>query len=151
MKRILKYCFNTSAWNPTKSEYMFLLSTISRDERDRVSRYVFKRDAKQTLLGQVLIRYCLKLLLNTDTNNVCIARNPKERPYLKVKETLAQAKLASIDCLIDFNVSHNGDYTIVCAGSRSCSWKKLDEFEGAFRIGTDVMKIDVRTNLVIIF
>ena len=143
MKRILKYCFNTSAWSPTKSEYMFLLSTIPRDERERVARYVFKRDAKQTLLGQVMIRYCLKTLLNTDTNNLCIARNAKERPYLKVKETLSQARLNSFDYLVDFNVSHNGDYTIICAGIRSCSAKKLDDLEGTFRIGTDVMKIDV--------
>lgn len=146
MKRILKYCFNTSAWNPTKTEYIFLLSSIPRDERERVSRYVFKRDAKQTLLGQVLIRYCLKTLLSTDTNNLCIARNAKERPYLKVKETLAQAKINNFEYLVDFNVSHSGDYTIICAGMISCSLKKLDELEGAFRIGTDVMKIDVSLN-----
>lgn len=144
MKKILKFCFNTTSWQPTKTEWMHLLSAIAKEERDRVSRYVFKRDSKQTLMGQVLIRYCLKNLLNIESNNLCIARNPKERPYLKLKETLASVKQPNLDCLVDFNVSHNGDYTIICAGMISCSLKKVDDLEGSFRIGTDVMKIDVR-------
>ena len=145
MKKILKFCFNTTTWQPTKSEWVHLLSSIAKDERDRVSRYVFKRDSKQTLMGQVLIRYCLKNLLNIESNNLCIGRNAKERPFLKLKESLALAKQTNTsDYLVDFNVSHNGDYTIICAGMVNCNLKKLDDIENSFRIGTDVMKIDIR-------
>lgn len=144
MKKILKFCFNTSTWNPTKVEWIHLFSSIAKEERDRVVRFVFKRDSKQTLMGQILIRYCLKTMLNIETNNVCLGRNSKERPYLKVKETLQLSKMNNFEYLVDFNVSHNGDYTIICAGMISCQLKKLDELEGCFRIGTDVMKIDIR-------
>lgn len=144
MKKILKFCFNTTAWNPSKTEYIFLMSAIAKEERDKVNRYVFKQNSKQSLIGQVLIRYCLKNLLNVDSNNLCIGRNSKERPYLKLKETFSNAKISNFDNLIDFNVSHNGDYTVICAGMISCNLKKIDDPEGSFRIGTDVMKIDIR-------
>lgn len=141
MRELLKLCFNTSAWIPNRSEWLLLLSSLPKDERSRIINYVFKRDSKQTLIGQVLIRYCLKIFLNTSWQNICIGRNSKNRPYLKVKETLCLSQIKSIDFTIDFNVSHSGDYTIIIAGKFSA--KKKDDIEELPRLGSDVMKIDI--------
>ena len=146
MKKILKYCFNTNLWNPTKNEWCQLLASLPKDDREKITRFMFKRDSKQSLVGQVLIRYCLMNLLNIEWNNLCIARTQNGKPFLKLKETLTLAKLTSFDNKVDFNVSHAGDYTIIAAGVVSSSSKKvekLDEFDQSFKIGTDVMKIDV--------
>lgn len=142
MKKILKFCFNTTVWTPFKSDWLLLLSSLPKEERDRVCSYMFKRDSKQTLIGQVLIRYCLKIFLNTDWKNICIGRNSKNRPYLKVKETICLSQLKSIDFSIDFNVSHSGDYTIIIAGIFPIK-KKNDDLEESPRLGSDVMKIDI--------
>ena len=106
MKKIFKYCFNTTVWIPSRSEWINLMSCLPNSERENITRYVYKNDSKQTLIGQILIRYCLKSLLNVDSNHLVIDRNSKGRPYLKLKETLNQAKLPAnnIDHHIDFNV-----------------------------------------------
>jgi 4'-phosphopantetheinyl transferase len=155
MKKILKYCFNTTIWQPQRLEWLNLISALPSDERERISRYMFKSDLKQTLIGQILIRYCLKNLINIEWNHLNIDRTSKGRPYLKLKETLNSAKLTNIDSQVDFNVSHAGDFCIIAAGIYSLpptnvsnSSKKnsnsddstTDEF---FKIGTDVMRIDV--------
>ena len=151
MKKILKFCFNTSIWTPTRLEWISLLSALPVEERDRIARYNFKSDSKQTLIGQILIRYSLKNLLNIEWNHLQLARNSKGRPYLKIKDTLSSAKLGlnSFEHLIDFNVSHSGDFTIVAAGTCSINSSKKEkekhdiESDDSFKIGTDVMKIDI--------
>ena len=141
MRKILKYCFNTTVWIPSRSEWLLLLSALPKEERDRICSYMFKRDSKQTLIGQILIRYCLKLLLNINWQNICIGRNTKNRPFLKVRETLCLSQLKSIDFSADFNVSHSGDYCIIVAGKFPA--KKKDDLEESPRLGSDVMKIDI--------
>ena len=158
MKKILKYCFNTSIWTPTRLEWYNLLSALPNDERERISRFMFKSDLKQTLIGQILIRYCLKHLINIEWNHLSLDRNAKGRPFLKLKETLSSAKMSNFDHLIDFNVSHAGDFCIIAAGvhsvptssssNGSSSSKKAGETQEStpdenFKIGTDVMKIDI--------
>lgn len=157
MRKFVKYCFNTSAWNPNKVEWIQLLSSVTKEERDKVMRFTFKNNSKQTLLGRVLIRYCLQKLLNIEWSNLCIGQSAKDRPYLKIKETLDMAKLSSMPYYVDFNVSHSGDYTIIFAGisslnssSSSSKSKSSDiDMDDYFKLGTDVMKIEVdeRTRL----
>ncbi|CAF0862412.1 unnamed protein product [Brachionus calyciflorus] len=142
MRKILKYCFNTSVWSPTKIEWLTLLSSLPKDERERITSYMFKRDSKQTLMGQILIRFCLKQFLNTDWSNICIGRNAKGRPFLKIKETLCLSRLNNLDHTIDFNVSHSGDYTVIIAGFFPLK-KKSDDLEDGPKVGCDVMKIDI--------
>lgn len=159
MKKLLKLCFNTSVWKPTRQEWLQILTAIPKEERERIDKYMFKRDAKQTLIGHLLIRFCLKTLLNVEWNHIILSRTSNGRPYVKLKETF-QSQLAAtsnqkpskenmsqlLDCLVDFNVSHSGDYAIIGAGiispapsSHSTSSSKQD----LFRIGVDVMKVDV--------
>lgn len=110
MKKFLKYCFNTSAWNPNRVEWLQLLSSIPKEERDKVTRYTFKCNAKQTLIGRVLIRYCLQKLLSIEWSALCIGQTVKDRPYLKIKETLCMARQNNMQYHVDFNVSHSGNF-----------------------------------------
>ena len=169
MKKILKYCFNTSLWTPTRQEWLQILSAITKEERERIDKYMFKRDAKQTLIGHLLIRYALKNLLSVDWNHIVLARTSNGRPYLKIKETLQNFKSSSSqpspssppstasaaaaaaatqltgfssDLIVDFNVSHAGDYAIVAAGIASSTASKQNENQEVFRIGVDIMKVD---------
>lgn len=144
MRKFLKYCFNTSSWNPNRVEWLQLLTSITKEERDKVTRFSFKCNSKQTLMGRVLIRYCLKNLLNIEWSSLCIGQTAKDRPYLKIKETLCLAKLNSMQYHVDFNVSHSGDYTVIFVGISSlASSKKTDDLDDYFKLGTDVMKIEI--------
>lgn len=151
MRKFLKYCFNTSSWNPNRVEWLQLLTSITKEERDKVTRFSFKCNSKQTLIGRVLIRYCLKNLLNIEWSCLCIGQTAKDRPFLKIKETLCLAKMNSLPYHVDFNVSHSGDYIVIFVGisSLNSTRKAENDLDDYFKLGTDVMKIEIdeRTRL----
>jgi 4'-phosphopantetheinyl transferase len=148
MKKILKYFFNTNKWSPTKTEWLTLLCTLPKDERERIARYMFKRDQKQTLLGQLLIRHTLRQLLNIKWNHLTVQRDSKSRPFLNQAATAKLANLKTLfktNVVVDFNVTHSGDYTsvvaAVAAGPADSSAAAVSGI--GFRLGVDMMKIDV--------
>ena len=59
MKKILKYCFNTSVWTPTRDQWTQMLACVPGEECETIHRFVFKSDCKQRLVGQLLVRHCL--------------------------------------------------------------------------------------------
>jgi len=133
-------------------EWLQLLSSIPKEEREKVTRIAFKSNAKQTLIGRVLIRHCLHKLLNIEWSALCLGQTSKGRPYLKIKETLCQAGITAFSSFVDFNVSHSGDYTIIIAGVMSISVSnavnnnkraETEISDDYFRLGADVMKIGV--------
>ena len=85
MRKFVKYCFNTSAWTPNKVEWLQLLSSVSREERDKVARFTFRANAKQSLLGRVLVRFCLQKLLGVEWSRLSLGHTAKDRPYLKLR------------------------------------------------------------------
>jgi hypothetical protein len=117
MTKIVKYCFNTQAWSPNRQQFIHLLSGLPSEERERVIDFVFKRDIKQKLIGQLLIRYALQNLLHIDWNKIQLGRTAKGRPFMKIRETLNSMKVTSLNENFDFNISHAGDYAIVSAAS----------------------------------
>lgn len=151
MKKLFKYCFNTSKWSPSKSEWLALISSLPKEERQRISGYAFKQDQKQTLMGQILIRYTLRCLLNIRWNHLAIQRDAKNRPGLSVSETIKltgnSKNVAALfkTNLIDFNVTHSGDYTAIVTGLMQVNSSGSSEpsTPGVFKLGTDMMKIDI--------
>jgi 4'-phosphopantetheinyl transferase len=148
MKKILKYCFNTNKWSPTKTEWLHLLCTLPKEERERISRYMFKRDQKQTLLGQLLIRHALRQLLNIKWSHLTVQRDAKNRPFLNQAETARLAGLKTLfktNVVVDFNVTHAGDYaSVVAAVAAGPADSCAAPVSGlGFRLGADMMKIDV--------
>lgn len=140
MKRILKLCFNTSEWSPSRSDWLRLISSLPKAERDRIMAFAFKRDSKNSLIGQILVRICIKRLLPrvTDWSTLLIERNSKGRPFLKLKETLQLSNISDFGAnVIDFNVSHSGDLCAVVAGIRPAAKS------GETWLGVDCMKIEV--------
>ena len=146
MKKVLKYCFNTNKWAPTKTEWINLLCSLPKDERERIARYMFKQDCKQTLIGQILVRYCLKNLLNLKWNHISIARDGKSRPFLNLTETAKLSNVKTVkNAITDFNLSHSGDYAAIVTGLVLNTSSSTNEASNGnmFKIGTDMMKIDI--------
>lgn len=139
MKKVLKYCVNTSEWTPTRSEWTNLISSLPKTERDRIDRYSFKRDAKNSLIGQILLRISVKRLLpKVEWINIIIERNSKDRPCLKLSETLRLSKIGDFGShQIDFNLSHSQDLCTVVAGVRQL------KDDSSLWLGVDCMKIEV--------
>lgn len=50
---MVKWAFNFRAWQPTRSEWMFCGQCIQSEEKDRIQRFVFKKDAKAAMVGLI--------------------------------------------------------------------------------------------------
>ena len=56
---ILRWAVNTNRWQPTRTEWLTAMRMVDNDhERNRINRYIYKKDAKHALVGRLLIRKC---------------------------------------------------------------------------------------------
>lgn len=46
-----RWAFNAATWHPTQDEFALALSCVQPEEQERISRFVFQRDAKLALAG----------------------------------------------------------------------------------------------------
>ncbi|BES95351.1 4'-phosphopantetheinyl transferase superfamily [Nesidiocoris tenuis] len=112
-----RWFFDRTSWVPTVEELNFALSSIHPEERDRVMKYVFYKDAIATLSGRLMIRKFLAEATGLPWADIAVGRDENEKPIFP------------LDISLQFNVSHQGKYTIFAG-----------ESSGA-KIGVDIMEI----------
>lgn len=83
---ILRWAVNTSSWNPSRTEWVSAMRLVGSDEeRTRINRFVFKKDAKHALVGRLLIRKVCAYFIGSagqlfaNTNNNC-SSSPEDEP-----------------------------------------------------------------------
>ncbi|XP_059353266.1 L-aminoadipate-semialdehyde dehydrogenase-phosphopantetheinyl transferase-like [Daphnia carinata] len=118
-KSEVRWAVNIAKWRPCGVEWSKALSVIQEKERERICRFTFKRDAKASLVGQLMLHKLIRETLQIPNEEVQFERTEKGKPFLP--------KLA---LPYQFNVSHQGAYTVVAASSST----EL--------LGVDIMRID---------
>lgn len=120
---------NIHNWKTTKNDWLGFLSLISSTERMRIARYLFKKNSKQTTIGQVLIKYSIEKVKAQSGVKIILARNEYGKPYIENCRTLFE------DSLIDFNLSHSESFVII-------SVIYDVPIDNAISVGCDVMKVN---------
>lgn len=115
----VRWAFDISKWNPSVPEILLASSCIQADQKDRLNRFVFKKDLKYSLVGYLMSRKFVSEALNRSYNSVKFIRDDRDKPI--VENNVAK---------VNFNVSHHGNYT-VCVGE--C---------GDLLLGVDVMRFE---------
>ncbi|VDP23807.1 unnamed protein product [Schistosoma margrebowiei] len=100
----IREAFCHGLWSPTKSDFLFSLNCLPLNEQQVALRFAYQRDVLSSMVSP---------------HDVKLERSPEGRPYI----------LGYSDVL-DFNISHGGDFTIIAATP-----------EG--RCGADVMPIEL--------
>lgn len=108
-----RLCFNVQQWLPSKHQWLSACESIQEGERKRISEFVFKDDAKSSLMGRVLLRYAICQLSGVPWDRIVLKRSSKGKPiidYVKSSKTLEEnfPRFA-------VNVSHSGDFVIAVA------------------------------------
>lgn len=118
----IRWAFNTRLWTPSKGDWMTALSYIQPEEKERIGKFVFKKDAKSSMAGRLMLRKLVTEMLGLSWSCATFDRTDKGRPYLvnSLPEKLKD---------VDFNVSHQGDWALLAADTGS-------------KVGVDVMKIE---------
>lgn len=125
----VRWVFDCGNWFPSESDWSKASRSIQLEEKERIGRFVFKRDAKRSIIGQLMIRKFL-----TETTQL---------PWSKIKTKRDYNNKPIIEGFnFNFNISHDGNL-VVLAGEentivgidimRNCykGGKSLNEF---FRI-----------------
>ncbi|CAG8607463.1 3652_t:CDS:2, partial [Scutellospora calospora] len=120
-KIIARWAFNIQEWNPSNEQYKKALLCIQPEERKRIEGFKFFSDSKLALIGRLLMRFLFYKLYKTPWNEIKFGRTKENKPIL--------IKPESNDPIINFNISHHGDWVVLVA-AENC------------KIGIDVMKVE---------
>ena len=118
-KSEVRWAVNIAKWRPCGVEWAKALSVIQEKEQERICRFTFKRDAKASLVGQLMLHKLIRETLQIPNDKILLERTDKGKPYLP-----------KLPLPFSFNVSHQGAYTVMAASS------------SAQLLGVDVMRID---------
>lgn len=113
--------FNFTKWNPSEADMLLCSACIQPEEKERLTRFVFKKDLKSSLIGLLMMRKFVSEALNKKYNEIKFTRDEKGKPVLEDCQFNGQ---------LSFNVSHQGNYTVF-AGEQD-----------NVLLGVDVMKFD---------
>lgn len=118
-----RWAFDVSTWTPTEEQIFTISSFIQPEEKQRISKFVFMKDAKSSLVGRLLIRKYLCSITNIPYNCISIGRDELGKPYL-------------LDCgnsTVEFNVSHQADFVVLAGNTKQ-------------KVGVDIMKNEPLVN-----
>lgn len=120
-----RWLFNLSKWEPTLDDLMLATSCIQQEEKIRLAKFVFRNDFYASLIGRLMMRSFINCVTtNVKYSDIIIERDERSKPFY----------LANSDLYVDFNISHQGSYTVLAG----CSGSKLEKIQ----IGVDVMKME---------
>ncbi|XP_066286534.1 L-aminoadipate-semialdehyde dehydrogenase-phosphopantetheinyl transferase-like [Branchiostoma lanceolatum] len=119
----MRWAMKTGLWQPSREEWLLAARCVQQEEKDRINKFVFAKDAKYAMAGRLLIRKAVSDQLGIQWKDVQLGRTEKGKPYLT--NTVDNDDHA----LFSFNVSHSGDYAVLAA-------------EHKHVVGVDVMKVD---------
>jgi phosphopantetheinyl transferase len=112
------------------------MACIQREERERINKFVFQRDAKLALVGRLLLRAAIVKSECVRNGDIVFGRTEKGKPIL-VLHHRAMGRRTSVcpvsqvqphGTTVQVNVSHHGHYTVVA-------------MERGREVGVDVMHL----------
>ncbi|CAG5123817.1 unnamed protein product [Candidula unifasciata] len=122
--RSVRLAVKARSWNPTQNEWKLAAQCVQAEEKDRIGKFIFKKDAKLSMVGRLLLRYAVSRMLDVPYRSLMFGRTEKGKPVL-----LSPFDKLSPRCDISFNISHQGDYVVLAA-------------ERSNLIGVDIMKVE---------
>ncbi|XP_059480587.1 L-aminoadipate-semialdehyde dehydrogenase-phosphopantetheinyl transferase [Neocloeon triangulifer] len=119
--KIVRWAAKVGSWQPTEVEWTKAASLIQLEEKERIGKFYFKRDAKSSMLGRLLIRKFLSQATGLSNTEIFIERDKNGKPVYPC------------DPSVIFNVSHQGDFAVL-AGVAGCLPGQM--------LGVDIMKLE---------
>lgn len=78
----IRWAFNFSVWNPTRTEWTFCNQCIQNEERERIKKFYFKKDAKAAMVNM----YCQHSIINKPIKAIFISIQEKSNTCVHVSE-----------------------------------------------------------------
>ncbi|KAK2170410.1 hypothetical protein LSH36_3g26066 [Paralvinella palmiformis] len=117
----IRWAFRLADWHPSKEQWLIASSCIQAEEKNRIGKFVFQKDAKSALIGRLLLRRVVHKVLHIPYKSIHLSRTNKGKPYLVSKP--------GYESPLHFNVSHQGEYAVLAA-------------DPVHEVGIDVMQVE---------
>ncbi|KAL3879993.1 hypothetical protein ACJMK2_032265 [Sinanodonta woodiana] len=122
MSGCIRWAFNSHSWHPKQAEWTLATQCVQPEERERISKFYFKRDAKASMVGRLMIRKVVHLVTGIPYEEIQLGRTDKGKPYI-INDLPWHCRH------FEFNVSHQGEYVVLASEAESL-------------VGIDIMKLD---------
>ncbi|XP_068612795.1 L-aminoadipate-semialdehyde dehydrogenase-phosphopantetheinyl transferase-like [Brachionichthys hirsutus] len=122
----VRWAFRCSSWTPSRSDWLFAARCIQREEKDRIGRFAFAKDAKAAMAGRLLLRRFVSERMGVPWSEIRLERSPRGKPYLAAPPEVIPGPSPESPSW-SFNLSHQGDFAVLAA-------------EPGLQVGVDVMK-----------
>ncbi|CAK9811655.1 L-aminoadipate-semialdehyde dehydrogenase-phosphopantetheinyl transferase [Anthophora plagiata] len=119
MLQSVRWAFNWKEWNLGEKDFAYAISCIQLEEKERLGRFMFRKDVRASLVGRLMMRKFVNEYGHIPYNNIVFTRDTHNRPVVE-----------KISSNLSFNVSHQGDYTVLAGETRNV------------KLGVDVMKLE---------
>ncbi|XP_035730894.1 L-aminoadipate-semialdehyde dehydrogenase-phosphopantetheinyl transferase-like [Vespa mandarinia] len=119
MSQSVRWAFNWKEWNPSEKEFSHAISCVQLEEKERLDRFVFRKDVRASLIGRLLMRKFVNDYTNIPYDKILFTRDNNNKPILK-----------NSPINISFNVSHQGYYSVLAGEIRDVL------------LGVDIMKLE---------
>ncbi|XP_039770860.1 L-aminoadipate-semialdehyde dehydrogenase-phosphopantetheinyl transferase [Ornithorhynchus anatinus] len=119
----VRWAFPCGAWGPGAAQWLLAARCVQPEEKERIGRCVFARDAKAAMAGRLLMRKLIAEKLNIPWNDILLQRTSKGKPVLA-------NDVVGTHPNFNFNISHQGDYAVLAA-------------EPQRQVGIDIMKTNL--------
>lgn len=130
-----RWAFDLSAWRPSRADLLLATACIQAEEKQRLAKFVFRNDFDASLIGRLLMRKYVRDTSQLAYQHIRFARDERGRPHLLPSSADAAAVAG-----LDFNVSHQGAYSVLAGHFVPLSLRGPDPPNTT--IGVDVMKIE---------
>lgn len=117
----VRWAFDFSKWHPSESDLLSATACLQPDDKERIGRFVFKKDFKASLIGRLMLRKYVHEATSTPYKDVRFVRDQHGKPVLAAPPA---------DTKVNFNISHHGSYSVLAGEIGDCS------------LGVDVMKFE---------
>ncbi|KAG7191159.1 hypothetical protein KM043_007180 [Ampulex compressa] len=115
----IRWAFNWKEWRPCEKEFSYAISCIQLEEKQRLGRFVYKKDVRASLAGRLMMRKFINDYTHIPYDEIVFLRDENNKPILKNEFSN-----------ISFNISHQGNYTVLAGETRD------------IKLGVDVMKLE---------
>ncbi|GFS15813.1 L-aminoadipate-semialdehyde dehydrogenase-phosphopantetheinyl transferase [Elysia marginata] len=122
--RSVRLAIKVKNWLPNQAEWTHAAQCVQVEEKERIGKFMFRRDAKAAMVGRLLMRFSLSKILGIPSRTLLFKRTEKGKPYL-----VSPIDRCNPRCDVSFNVSHQGDYVVFAA-------------ERGSPLGVDIMKVE---------
>lgn len=130
-----RWAFDLSTWRPSLNELLLATSLIQTEEKSRLSKFMFRDDFDASIIGRLLMRKFIRDTTNIPYEQIRFDRDSRGKPFLL---PLQHDRLTTNH--VDFNVSHQGSYSVLAGCCLSSDDHKSQNLSTT--IGVDVMKIE---------